>query len=205
MIPGTPTTQLTSGDSRPVLVRAADAEILGVTLTTIQLPADGDPASEAVSAQQGRQGYGRAPRYHTGSAEIFFIIEGGHHVLAGERVITVGQGDVLLVPRNTPHAFCAPWRHGRGHAVPHARGRALRGLPARRLNSARQGEHTAARRSPGPVRQPPPGQSRLAALSRHRQQHRLTDVAAGCGRPWKPSATGCYRLGVIVAPPYNMR
>lgn len=91
MIPGTPTTQLTSGDSRPVLVRAADAEILGVTLTTIQLPADGDPASEAVSAQQDRQGYGRAPRYHTGSAEIFFIIEGGHHVLAGERSSPSGK------------------------------------------------------------------------------------------------------------------
>jgi oxalate decarboxylase/phosphoglucose isomerase-like protein (cupin superfamily) len=39
---------------------------------------------------------------------IFFIIKGALHVLAGQRVVTVGEGDFLLVPPNTAHAFCTP-------------------------------------------------------------------------------------------------
>jgi mannose-6-phosphate isomerase-like protein (cupin superfamily) len=104
-------TQLTSGDAQPVLVRADDAETLGVAPATIQLLADGDPASGAVSVARSRLGKGTdgpPPHYHGGSAEIFFIIEGGLHVLAGERVITVAEGDFLLVPPNTAHAFCTP-------------------------------------------------------------------------------------------------
>jgi mannose-6-phosphate isomerase-like protein (cupin superfamily) len=104
-------TQPTAGGPQPVLVRADDAETLGVTPTTIQLLIDGDPTSGAVSVARSKLGKGTdgpPPHYHAGSAEIFFIIEGRLHVLAGERVITVGEGDFLLVPPNTAHAFCTP-------------------------------------------------------------------------------------------------
>jgi mannose-6-phosphate isomerase-like protein (cupin superfamily) len=104
-------TQFNSADSQPVLVRATDAEILGVTPATIQLLADGDPASGAVCVARSKIGKGMdgpPPHCHTGSSEIFFVIEGGLHILAGERVVTVGEGDFLLVPPNTAHAFCTP-------------------------------------------------------------------------------------------------
>jgi uncharacterized cupin superfamily protein len=51
---------------------------------------------------------GPAPHYHTGSAEIFFILGGSLQALAGDRVVTLDAGDFLVVPRNLPHAFAAP-------------------------------------------------------------------------------------------------
>jgi mannose-6-phosphate isomerase-like protein (cupin superfamily) len=92
-----------------VLVRANDAELLGVAPNTIQLLADGDNGGMSAIRSKLRKGTeGPPPHYHAGAAEIFFILEGGLHVLTGQRVVTVGEGDFLLVPPNTPHTFATP-------------------------------------------------------------------------------------------------
>jgi mannose-6-phosphate isomerase-like protein (cupin superfamily) len=95
---------------QPVLVRASQAELLGVAPTTIQLLADGDPHGgiSVARTRMGRGTDGPPPHYHTTSPETFFILDGGLHVLAGQQVLTLGAGDYLLVPPNTPHAFATP-------------------------------------------------------------------------------------------------
>lgn len=94
-----------------VLVRAADAEVLGGGPSTIRLLADADTTDGAVSANRtllGPGADGPPPHYHQGSAEIFFLLGGSLQALAGDRVVTLDEGDFLLVPRTMPHAFAAP-------------------------------------------------------------------------------------------------
>jgi mannose-6-phosphate isomerase-like protein (cupin superfamily) len=107
-------TLINSGDAGPLLVRANDAEILGVAPTTIQLLAEGsvDGGISAARSKLGKGTDGPPPHYHARSSEIFFIIEGGLHVLAGQEVLTLGAGDYLLVPPGTVHAFCTPAESG---------------------------------------------------------------------------------------------
>jgi mannose-6-phosphate isomerase-like protein (cupin superfamily) len=96
--------------ARPVLVRASDAEILGLGGNSIQLLADGDPAG-AISAARTRMDPatdGPPPHYHANAQEIFFIISGRLHVLLAEQVVTVDAGDFLVVPPHTLHAFATP-------------------------------------------------------------------------------------------------
>ncbi|MFC8531213.1 cupin domain-containing protein [Nocardia sp. NPDC057227] len=50
---------------------------------------------------------GAAPHYHTRSDELFYIAEGELQLLAGDRIVTVGAGGSVLVPRHMPHAFGA--------------------------------------------------------------------------------------------------
>ncbi|WP_329238759.1 cupin domain-containing protein [Actinoallomurus sp. NBC_01490] len=93
---------------KALLVRGADAETVGGAPITTWLLAEGDPTGGSVSAirsKMARSTGGPPPHYHVGSAEIFFVIEGGLRVLAGEEVITAGEGDLLLVPPGMPHAF----------------------------------------------------------------------------------------------------
>jgi mannose-6-phosphate isomerase-like protein (cupin superfamily) len=103
------------GDGAPTLVRADDAEILGLAPDTVQLLADGRDTGGAVSALRSRMGRdtdGPPPHRHHRAPEIFFIIEGGLHVLTGEKVVTVGAGDFLLVPPHMAHAFRTPADQG---------------------------------------------------------------------------------------------
>jgi mannose-6-phosphate isomerase-like protein (cupin superfamily) len=101
---------INSGAPEPLVVRASDAEILGVAPDTIQLLADGgvDGGISAARSKLGKATDGPPPHYHARSSELFFIVEGGLHVLAGQEVLTLGAGDYLVVPPNTPHAFRTP-------------------------------------------------------------------------------------------------
>ena len=103
---------LINGDGRgAVLVRAADAEVLGGGPSTIRLLADADTTDGAISANRtmlGQGADGPPPHYHQGSAEIFFLLGGSLQTLAGDRVVTLEEGDFLVVPRMMPHAFAAP-------------------------------------------------------------------------------------------------
>jgi mannose-6-phosphate isomerase-like protein (cupin superfamily) len=96
---------------RVVLVRAADAEILGGGPVTTRLLADSDSTDGAISANRTllRQGAsGPPPHYHADSAEIFFILGGSLQALAGDHVVMLNEGDFLVIPRHMPHAFAAP-------------------------------------------------------------------------------------------------
>jgi quercetin dioxygenase-like cupin family protein len=104
-------TQIWQDGAAPVLVRGDEAELLGAAPDTMRLLIDGDTSSNSLSAirttmRKGRQG--AAPHYHRSSAELFFIISGALHVLTGDRVTTVHDGDLLMVPPNTQHAFATP-------------------------------------------------------------------------------------------------
>jgi mannose-6-phosphate isomerase-like protein (cupin superfamily) len=102
---------ITPGDGVPTLVRADEAETLGLAPLTIQLLADGSDTGGAISAMRSRMGRdtdGASPHHHVRAPEIFFIIEGGLCVLTGEEIVTVGAGDFLLVPPQMPHAFRTP-------------------------------------------------------------------------------------------------
>ncbi|WP_442800082.1 cupin domain-containing protein [Nocardia sp. NBC_01730] len=50
---------------------------------------------------------GAAPHYHTQSDELFYIAEGELQLLAGDRIVTVGAGGSIVVPKLMPHAFGA--------------------------------------------------------------------------------------------------
>src|SRR5215510_4932559 len=96
-----------------VLVRAAEAEVLGGGLMTTRLLADSDSTDGAISANRTllRQGAGGPPaHYHAGSTEIFFILGGSLQALAGDRIVKLNEGDFLVIPRHMPHAFAAPPR-----------------------------------------------------------------------------------------------
>lgn len=96
--------------SGAVVVTAADAEVLGGGASTIRLLADGDATGGALSGQRvtlAEGANGAVPHFHSGSAEMFFVLSGRLQVLADDRVVTAGEGDFLVVPRKMPHAFAA--------------------------------------------------------------------------------------------------
>jgi len=93
-----------------VVVRQADAEVVGVPAVTGRLYADSSATGGALSSQRVTLKHGAAgatPHHHTGSSELFYVISGDAEVLAGERVLTVAEGDLVVVPPGTVHAFAA--------------------------------------------------------------------------------------------------
>ena len=99
------------GGAQPFVTRAADAEALSAGATTMWLLADSDDTDGTINANRtalGEGADGPGPHYHSGSAEIFFVLSGALDALAGDRIETLRDGDFLVVPRNTPHAFAAP-------------------------------------------------------------------------------------------------
>ncbi|TDD34134.1 cupin domain-containing protein [Actinomadura sp. KC06] len=96
---------------RPVLVRRDEAEVLGTAPGTMTLLADASATSGFLSSSRtalGRGKDGATPHYHRASAEMFFILDGRLQVLIGDEVVTAREGDLLVVPPHTPHAFAAP-------------------------------------------------------------------------------------------------
>lgn len=49
------------------------------------------------------------PHHHTGSAELFYVISGSAQLLAGERLVVAGEGDLAVVPSGLIHAFAAAY------------------------------------------------------------------------------------------------
>ncbi|HEX3790856.1 MAG TPA: cupin domain-containing protein [Pseudonocardiaceae bacterium] len=95
---------------RAVVVREADAEVLGAAPSTVRLYADASSTGGALSSQRvtlGPGADGASPHHHTGSAELFFVLDGSLQVLAGDQVVTATEGDFLVVPPLMAHAFGA--------------------------------------------------------------------------------------------------
>jgi mannose-6-phosphate isomerase-like protein (cupin superfamily) len=93
-----------------VLVPQADAEVLGGPPVTGRLYVDSSATGGALSSQRITLRHGAAgatPHHHTGSSELFYLISGAAEMLTGERVLTVGEGDLVVVPPGTVHAFAA--------------------------------------------------------------------------------------------------
>jgi len=97
-----------------VVVRKADAEVLGMAQVTGRLLADSDATGGAlsvVSVALGEGASGALPHTHTKAAELFYVLGGRVQILTGERVVTADHGDVAVVPPNMAHAFGAAPSH----------------------------------------------------------------------------------------------
>ena len=93
-----------------VVVHEGDAEILGSGPVTGRLYADSSATGGALSSQRITLLHGAAgatPHHHTGSSELFYVISGAAETLAGERVVTAAEGDLVVVPPGAVHAFAA--------------------------------------------------------------------------------------------------
>ncbi|PWU43774.1 cupin [Micromonospora globispora] len=93
-----------------VIVRAADAEVVGRAPTTIRLLADSSATGGALSTQRvtltdGADG--ARPHHHANSAELFYLLDGTAQLLSGEQVVTAERGDLVIVPPGVAHAFAA--------------------------------------------------------------------------------------------------
>jgi len=97
-------------DGTAVLVRAADAEVIGFAPQTVRLLADSSSTGGRLSTQRVtlRGGAdGASPHHHANSAELFYVLSGSVQLLAGDRVHVAGEGDLAVVPPGLPHAFAA--------------------------------------------------------------------------------------------------
>ncbi|MBB2914261.1 quercetin dioxygenase-like cupin family protein [Streptosporangium becharense] len=97
-------------DRDAVLVRAADAEVVEQSAVNLTLLADSSTTGGALSTMRvtlARGADGALPHHHTSASELFYVLDGEVQILAGERVVTAGEGDLVVVPPNMPHAFGA--------------------------------------------------------------------------------------------------
>lgn len=94
--------------TEPVLVRAAEAEVLeksGVTLLTDVAATGGRLTSHRSIFAAGKDG--APPHAHHLATELFYLLDGTLEVLLGDTVQTLQRGDFLVVPPHLPHAFAA--------------------------------------------------------------------------------------------------
>ncbi|MEV6968311.1 cupin domain-containing protein [Hamadaea sp. NPDC051192] len=92
-----------------VLVRDSDAEILrSDPSSVITLLADAEATGGVLTSHRTtlRDGTpGTPPHFHANCDELFFVIDGRLRVLLGQEVLTLDEGDLLLVPPYMPHAY----------------------------------------------------------------------------------------------------
>jgi len=103
-------THIDSSDGAAVLVRGADAEVIGFPPQTVQLLADSSASGGRLSTQRvtlADGANGANPHHHANSAELFYVLSGSAQLLAGDRVLVAEEGDLALVPPGLPHAFAA--------------------------------------------------------------------------------------------------
>lgn len=94
-----------------IVTRASTAEVVGEQPKATMLLADFDATGGKLSTNRtwlGPGDGGPPPHYHATSAELFFILGGALEVLTGDRVTTLTEGDLLVVPPYMPHAWKAP-------------------------------------------------------------------------------------------------
>ncbi|MFF5208004.1 cupin domain-containing protein [Streptosporangium sp. NPDC000396] len=93
-----------------VIVRSADAEVIGQAPTTIRLLADSSSTGGALSTQRvtlTNGADGAKPHHHANSAEMFYMLDGVAQLLSGDQIVTAERGDLVIVPPGLAHAFAA--------------------------------------------------------------------------------------------------
>ncbi|MGI5428783.1 cupin domain-containing protein [Streptomyces sp. CA-179760] len=93
-----------------VIVREAEAEVVGRAPTTVRLLADSSATGGALSTQRvtlTSGADGAKPHWHDNSAEMFFLLAGAAEILSGDEIVSAGAGDLVVVPPGRPHAFAA--------------------------------------------------------------------------------------------------
>lgn len=93
-----------------VIVRDADAEVIGGDPVGVKLLADSSASGGALSAVRvtlGEGADGARPHLHHHSAELFYLLDGEARLLSGDDIVTAERGDLVIVPPGKPHAFAA--------------------------------------------------------------------------------------------------
>ncbi|MBX7550701.1 cupin domain-containing protein [Streptomyces sp. NPDC004232] len=93
-----------------VVVRDAEAEVVGQAPTGVKLLADSSASGGALSTVRvtlAEGADGARPHVHHNSAEMFFLLDGAAEFLSGDDVVTAGPGDLIIVPPDRSHAFAA--------------------------------------------------------------------------------------------------
>ncbi len=107
-------TMIVPGFDGAIIVREADAEVLGLAPLSTRLLADSDATGGALSVMRTTMGEGvegARPHTHSKSAEFFYVLDGELQMLAGEQVLTASKGDLVVVPPDMAHAFATPIGH----------------------------------------------------------------------------------------------
>ncbi|MER5911559.1 cupin domain-containing protein [Streptomyces sp. NPDC001982] len=93
-----------------VVVRDAEAEVVGGDPVAVRLLADSSASGGALSTVRvtlGKGADGARPHLHRNSAEMFYVLDGTAELLSGDDVLTAEMGDLVIVPPGKPHAFAA--------------------------------------------------------------------------------------------------
>src|SRR3954452_9180308 len=94
-----------------VIVRVAEAEVIGQAPTATRLLADSSSTGGALSPQ-GVSLTGRAdgakPHHHAHFAEPFYLLDGTAQLLPGEQVVTAERGDLVIAPPGLARFAAAP-------------------------------------------------------------------------------------------------
>src|SRR5690349_22636637 len=99
------------GPGGAAVMRAADAEAMSTGQVNARLLLDSSATHEAASVVRvalSEGADGAVPHRHDKSSELFYVLSGSVQLLAGEEVLTAGEGDLAVVPPGLPHAFAAP-------------------------------------------------------------------------------------------------
>jgi mannose-6-phosphate isomerase-like protein (cupin superfamily) len=89
---------------------AADAETFELGDAMLQLLLDASHTGGAVSAHRCRLpngAVGASPHQHLTASELFYVLSGRADLLAGTRLIRACEGDLVVVPPRSAHAFAA--------------------------------------------------------------------------------------------------
>ena len=95
-----------------IVVREADAVVLGMAQLSTRLLADSNATGGALSVMRTTMGEGiegARPHTHSKSAELFYVLDGQLQLLAGSQVITAGKGDLVVVPPDMAYAVHQHW------------------------------------------------------------------------------------------------
>lgn len=106
---GTPTF-----DGTAAVATAADAEVFALGDAMLQLLLDASHTGGALSAHRCRLPDGTVganPHQHLTATELFYVLSGEADLLAGSRLIRAREGDLVVVPPASAHAFAAAPGH----------------------------------------------------------------------------------------------
>jgi quercetin dioxygenase-like cupin family protein len=87
------------------------------SLTTIQVSAQAVDDQLSVVEQRAPKGYSPPLHLHRGQDEIFHVLEGEFRIKVADQEKHLKAGNMLLIPKGTPHTFIIESSEGRWLAI----------------------------------------------------------------------------------------
>lgn len=101
-------------DEQAIVIRAGKAERLACRQGTIDLLTDAGDVTHGPHVHRTKLCDGATatgPHHHLKSSEMFFVLDGALQVLLGEELVTLEQGDLVVIPPGVVHAYGAAPSH----------------------------------------------------------------------------------------------